>query len=93
MVCYKDFAAARSAAAPTSYFEAAKEAALNRRLVGFESIEMVLLRANEWIKNGNINVINIETIITPTNPKESVSIQPSYGAMCFQIVRIWYKCG
>lgn len=63
----------------------------------YESFKEVLATANAWIRDHNIEVLNIETVVLPNMWREvgqtrictiSVALGNSYW---YQFLRVWYK--
>lgn len=64
----------------------------------FETLSSTLARANQWINDLGLDVINVETVVLPNVLDES---HASHGALaapigatsifCVQVVRIWYR--
>lgn len=64
----------------------------------FERLHEVVSRANRWIEQNQIEVINVETILLTDLPKGEVENPPTQmtapGTTSFsiyQVVRIWYR--
>src|SRR3954466_3855069 len=65
----------------------------------FESFEAALSAANQWIKENEIQVVNVETVVLPNiwNRWEEGTEDPSLGtgespSHWHQFIRVWY-CG
>lgn len=61
-----------------------------------ETLPLAVARANEWIRESGVTVINVETVVLP-NVREvedasQVGIRTSgeLSSYWFQIVRVWY---
>ncbi len=64
----------------------------------YEQFESVVRRANAWITESQVKIINIETVVLPNihQPQEEGSTDPELRASgesnyWHQIVRIWYE--
>lgn len=64
-----------------------------------ETLSTAVARANEWIEQSGVRIINVETVVLP-NIKEvgdasQVGIRTSgeRSSHWFQIVRVWYETG
>jgi hypothetical protein len=63
----------------------------------YESLRECLDRANEWIENAGVDVVNVETIVLPNLWREEGSEDPEVttsGDMMstwYQFVRVWYR--
>lgn len=65
----------------------------------FEQFSEPLKRANEWIENDNIDVINVETVALPNiyAPGEEgttdvqLRVSGDMSSAWYQFIRIWYK--
>ncbi|HZH43781.1 MAG TPA: hypothetical protein VEY50_06860 [Lysobacter sp.] len=73
--------------------------ALSRK---FESIEQVLARANAWIADSGVDVVNVETLLLPASVARSgaAAFQPHFqvdlgafeiGGSHVQVVRVWFR--
>ena len=58
----------------------------------YESIEELMEQVNHWIEKEKIDVLNIETLLTP------ISLEQTSGdkdfeefVRLFQVVRVWYR--
>ena len=66
-----------------------------------EQLAEPLERANAWIKEHKVNVVNIETVVLPNihSPHEEGSTDPclvtsgEFQTAWYQFVRVWYKSG
>ncbi|MCF7955822.1 MAG: hypothetical protein K9M75_08480 [Phycisphaerae bacterium] len=62
----------------------------------FESFEAALVRANEWIDQNDIDVVNIETVVLPQIWREDgtkdVDLRVGGETSCtwHQFIRVWY---
>ena len=62
-----------------------------------ETLSSAVLRANEWIEQSGLRIINVETVVLPNvGTVEDASQVGNYtsGEMAsnwFQIVRVWYE--
>ncbi len=69
------------------------------RKMAFEAFQTVLDRANKWIDDNNIDVVNIETVVLPNihskfeEGSTDVQLKASSGAGTdwHQFIRIWYR--
>ena len=69
------------------------------RAPDFEPFERTLRRANEWIDNNHIALVNVETVVLPNvfSPGEEGTKDPALhtsGEMAsrwHQFIRIWYR--
>jgi len=66
----------------------------------FETFEESLAEANHWIKENEIQVVNIETVVLPNiwNRWEDGTHDPALGtgespAHWHQFIRVWYRAG
>jgi len=66
----------------------------------FESFEEALVEANQWIKENEINVVNVETVVLPNiwNRWEEGTKDPALGTgespvHWHQFIRVWYRVG
>jgi hypothetical protein len=72
----------------------------------YESFSEVVSAVNQWIENGTIQVINVETIVLPdstdstndgvygvgtSNGVYAVTTSSGMTINCFQWVRVWYR--
>lgn len=65
----------------------------------FEQLSEPLGRANEWIANNDVEVINVETVTLPNifNPGEEGSTDTNlrssgeFGTYWHQFIRVWYQ--
>lgn len=73
--------------------------ALSRR---FEGIEQVLARANAWITESGVEVINVETLLLPASVARSgaTAFQGNFqvdlgafeiGGSHVQVLRVWFR--
>ncbi len=72
-----------------------------RRLLGlmtdYENLHELVTRANIWIEQHQIDVINVETVVSTSLPKEndtSARVDMTSQAnvtSTIQIVRVWYR--
>lgn len=66
-----------------------------------ESFENALAEANRWIKENEIRVVNVETVVLPNiwSRYEEGSHDPSLGisgdspSFWHQFIRVWYEVG
>ncbi|MBC8160624.1 MAG: hypothetical protein H7Z42_05325 [Roseiflexaceae bacterium] len=63
---------------------------------GYENLHELVSRANRWVEQHQIDVINIETVILSHLPGEEESPKvkmdaPSMALSVYQIVRVWYR--
>jgi hypothetical protein len=62
----------------------------------YESLVQTVDRANQWIAEANVEVINVETVQIPNITKNEDSIQNAartsgdMSSFWFQVVRVWY---
>ena len=69
------------------------------RMPTIEEFSMALERANEWIAQDNVDVVNIETVLLPNmhNHGEEGSIDVHLGtsgemsSIWHQFIRVWYR--
>lgn len=64
--------------------------------IDYESFEEVLAAANAWIRDHNIEVLNIETVVLPNMWKAGGSTDMAHtssdsGSFWYQFIRVWYK--
>lgn len=65
----------------------------------YETLPELIGRANQWIAEGDIRVLNVETLLLPSlkssDGTTSTSVEVSVGAMAltqwFQVLRVWYS--
>lgn len=64
----------------------------------YESFEEVLAAANAWIRDHNIEVLNIETVVFPDIKREvgqtricPISLVEIGNSYRYQFLRVWYK--
>jgi hypothetical protein len=72
----------------------------------YESFSEVVSTVNQWIDNGTIQVINVETVVLPdrlegtsdsvygvtvSNGVYPVTTSSGITINCFQCVRVWYR--
>lgn len=65
-------------------------------LPSLETMEVITARANDWIRESAVRVINVETVVIPghdeTKPQPSEVTSSGYtGASWQQVVRVWYE--
>ncbi|MDB5309839.1 MAG: hypothetical protein JWO38_4041 [Gemmataceae bacterium] len=70
-----------------------KEQALSYRLV--ETVQETVLRANEWIVQSGVRVINLETLMLPIGRGEDEGTSTgrndfSGEGPLVQVIRVWY---
>ena len=62
-----------------------------------EALPSTVARANAWVRDTGIRIINIETVVLPNIRSEEdasrVGIRTSgeMGSHWYQVVRVWYK--
>ena len=61
-----------------------------------ESLEEALDAANAWIRDHNIEVLNIETVVLPNMWRRGGTTDTAYnssesGLYWLQFLRVWYK--
>ena len=67
----------------------------------YESMEAAIAAANSWIKEYDIKIINVETVVLPNiwSRYEEGTTDVALGTSgempshCHQFVRVWYQCG
>ena len=67
----------------------------------FEPLEQTLSRANAWIAEEGVTVINVETVVLPNmhSARESGSEDPDIvisgerSSRWYQFIRVWYSRG
>ncbi|MEX2174021.1 MAG: hypothetical protein WD872_06645 [Pirellulaceae bacterium] len=67
----------------------------------YDSLDKALVEANQWIKENEIRVLNVETVVLPNiwNRFEEGSRDPALGmsgdspSHWHQFVRVWYEVG
>ena len=73
-----------------------------RRLLGmvtdYENFHELVSRANLWIEQHRIDIINIETVLFTSLPKEEASPKVEMTSQAnvsstIQVVRVWYREG
>jgi hypothetical protein len=62
----------------------------------YESVEETLLRVNRWITQHSVEVLNIETVLVPTQlckDKDTSSKHNSWqvGSISCQVIRVWHS--
>lgn len=62
----------------------------------YESFEKALDAANAWIRDHNIEVLNIETVVLPNMRKtggttDTAHIPSQRGSFWHQFIRVWYR--
>jgi hypothetical protein len=72
----------------------------------YESFSEVVSAANQWIENGTIQVMSVETVVLPdglestsdnvygltvSNGVYPVMLSSGITVKCFQCVRVWYR--
>ena len=63
----------------------------------YESFQQVVNRANEWIADSGVQVLNVETLVLPNVSNEAEALQTNIrtsGEMSSywrQILRVWYR--
>lgn len=89
MIRYHDFAPQRTS--PPGFLKPAE----------YEPLDVALADANEWIKENDVRVLNVETVVLPNiwsryeegthDPALATSGEsPSYW---YQVIRVWYEVG
>lgn len=74
---------------PGGFFKVAK----------WEPFEAAMKRANEWVEEHEVEVINIETVVLPNiySPGEEGSedaklhTSGEYGSGWYQVLRVWFR--
>lgn len=62
----------------------------------YESLQEVVTRANRWIEQRGVRVINVETLIVPALPRADAEItavrleSPNNTLASYQMIRVWY---
>jgi hypothetical protein len=67
----------------------------------YESFDNALIEANKWIKENDLKVLNVETVVLPNiwSRYEEGSRDPSLGisgdspSHWHQFIRVWYEVG
>ena len=65
--------------------------------IDHESLEKALNAANAWIRDHNIEVLNIETVVLPNMWKAGGTTDMAHtsseigGSFWYQFIRVWYK--
>ena len=72
-----------------------------RRLLGvltdYENLHELVSRVNLWIEQHHIDVLNVETVLITSLPKETEAspkmemASQGYASAAYQIVRVWYR--
>jgi hypothetical protein len=60
----------------------------------YEGIERVVARANAWVQDRGVAVINAETIVVPAPEREPVNSGAAFrasGTPWIQVVRVWFR--
>jgi hypothetical protein len=86
---YQDFIPLRTA--PPGFLKPAE----------YEPFAAALADANEWIKENEIRVLNVETVVLPNiwSPYEEGTHDPALGtsgdspSFWYQVIRVWYEVG
>lgn len=55
-----------------------------------EELPAVVARANEWIAQHNIQVINVETVVGMKEPNTMVDPNNVIGNWGYHLIRVWY---
>lgn len=74
---------------------------LNKQLFGaikeYEDVAEVVTRANRWLAQARVRVLNVETVAMPKAIREEDGRTPAYSEnmsgthAAFQVVRVWYE--
>ncbi len=67
----------------------------------YEPLAAALADANEWIKENDIRVLNVETVVLPNiwSRHEEGTQDPALGtsgdspSFWYQVIRVWYEVG
>ena len=62
---------------------------------GFETFSEAIDRANAWIRDSGVAVLNVETVVLPNLPEvkdtsQVINTRYQLGTYLFQVVRVWY---
>lgn len=62
----------------------------------YENLQELVSRANQWVEQHQIDVVNVETVMLPNLPgeEEMLKVRMDSAGMAFsayQIVRVWYR--
>lgn len=62
---------------------------------GFETFSEAIDRANAWIRDSGVAVLNVETVVLPNLPEvkdtsQVINTRHQLGTYLFQVVRVWY---
>jgi hypothetical protein len=54
-------------------------------------------RANEWIRDSGVTVLNVETVVLPNlqdvkDTSQVINTGRQMGSYLFQVLRVWYNC-
>jgi hypothetical protein len=87
MIAYRDFAPRQLSAA--GFLQPAEH----------EPLKETLARANDWVREHGIDVLNVETVVLPnlwsphsegtTDPNRV--LQPGFAEAWNQFIRVWYR--
>ena len=74
-----------------------------KRLLGlltdYENLQELVTRVNLWIEQHHIDVLNVETVVVTSLPKDTEAspkvemASPANVTSTIQIVRVWYREG
>lgn len=89
MLRYHDFVPLRTA--PPGFLKPAE----------YEPLAAALADANEWIKENDVRVLNVETVVLPNiwSRFEEGTHDPALGisgdspSFWYQVIRVWYEVG
>ena len=61
----------------------------------YETFSEAVARANEWIRDSGVTVLNVETVVLPNLPEvkdtsQVINTRHLLGTYLFQVVRVWY---
>jgi hypothetical protein len=87
MIAYRDFAPRQVSAA--GFLQPAE----------YESLEQTLARANAWVRDHGVDVLNVETVVLPNlgSPHSAGTadpnrvLQPGFAEAWNQFIRVWYR--
>jgi hypothetical protein len=66
-------------------------------LTQYETFSEAVARANEWIRDSGVTVLNVETVVLPNlqdvkDTSQVINTGRQMGSYLFQVLRVWYNC-
>ena len=63
----------------------------------YETFSEAVARANEWIRDSGVTVLNVETVVLQNlqevkDTSQVINTRRQMGHYLFQVLRIWHNC-